>query len=141
MGTLHVGRGNGIGEGFDRPQEGEPDSPSINLGDLTLTGKSAGLVAEPDRQRFRNCPPETVTGSRDRHHHLTARLHCCLIEGPGGAGVILRSHRKKTQQPHHTRYRTNHHYHYHYHYSEQGFPPLVCFVGRFCSLPPHRLCC
>ena len=89
MASRRVGGLDGIGEGLDGPQEGEPDSPSINLGDLTLTGKSAGLVAEPDRQDFRDCPPETVTGSRDRHHHLTARLHCCLIEGPGGAGVIL----------------------------------------------------
>ena len=52
MGTLHAGRGNGIGKGFVRPLEGEPDSPSINLGDLTFIGKTAGLVAEPNRQRF-----------------------------------------------------------------------------------------
>ena len=75
MASRRVGGGDGVGEGLVRPLEGEPDSPSIHLGDLTLAGETAGFVAEPGRQRLRDSTQLPVAGSGDRYHHLPARRH------------------------------------------------------------------
>ena len=93
--SRRVGCSNGVGEGLVRTLKGELDGLSVIVNLIIV--EVAGNVGEPVWQCLRDSPEPPVAGSRDRHLHRPARGHRRRIEGPCGAGVLLRVHKAEAQ--------------------------------------------